>query len=128
MAWADANDDLRAEVNALKERLSQLERKLAEQTQPATAGGHSWHETTPIVTFPSLMQGIGISGTVDSTYSYNFNSPDSNNIPGVFKESFFIPINNIVVDEIFYFTVVFHRPFRSHQINLVLNNYHIVNA
>ena len=81
-AYADSNDDLRAEVNALKARLAEVEAKLAEQStaQPKTAEG------VPVLAIPSMLQGIGLSGYVDSIYSYNFNSPDSlsNNTARVF--------------------------------------------
>ncbi len=77
-AWADAEkDELRAEIEGLKARLSALETKLTEQTQPMTAGGHSWHETAPVITLPSALSGVAISGYVDATYDYNFNSPDT---------------------------------------------------
>jgi hypothetical protein len=73
-AFADAtNDDLKAEINALKTRLAQLEAKVAEQPQTQMAG----MDTAPAVTVPSLIQGVGLSGYVDSIYSYNFNSPDT---------------------------------------------------
>lgn len=87
--YADSNDELKTEINALKARLTELETKLA--TQPtaapaAGAGGHTAVEATPAVTVPSLMHGIGLSGYVDSIYSYNSNAPDSlaNNTARVF--------------------------------------------
>lgn len=74
LAFAETtNDDLKAEINALKARLAQLEAKMAEQpAQPAAAA-----QGIPSLTIPSMVQGIGLSGYVDSIYSYNFNSPDT---------------------------------------------------
>lgn len=79
MVFADtASDELRAEVDALKTRLASLEAKLAEQpAQPQVAGAHTWHEGTPALGIPSFVQGVGLSGYVDVTHTYNFNSPDT---------------------------------------------------
>ena len=78
MAQADdaANDNasLKAEVEALKARLTQLETKLA--AQPA-AVSTAPAEGIPSLAIPSMVKGIGLSGYVDSIYSYNFNAPDS---------------------------------------------------
>lgn len=78
LAFADAgNDDMKAEINALKARLAQLEAKVAEQPQSQMAGMNGAPAVAPALTVPSLVQGVGISGYVDSIYSYNFNSPDN---------------------------------------------------
>lgn len=76
---ANANEDLRAEIAALKDRLSQLEAKLsATASAPgATATSMTAASATPTLNVPSMVQGINISGFVDSTYNYNFNAPDS---------------------------------------------------
>lgn len=92
LVWADSDtDSLKAEVEALKSRLAQLEAKLAEpQVKTGEGGGHTAAESAPSVSVPSLMSGIGISGYVDSIYSYNFNAPDDistgtgNNVARVF--------------------------------------------
>src|SRR3989338_8655226 len=90
VAFADAtNDDLKAEINALKTRLAQLEAKMAEpamQVKETGPGGHAAMEAAPSISVPSLVSGVGLSGYVDSIYSYNFNAPDSlgNNTARVF--------------------------------------------
>lgn len=74
-ADGDSNAELKTEIEAMKARIAQLEAKLAEQqmapAQPASAQG------MPVLSIPSMIQGISLSGYVDSIYSYNFNSPDS---------------------------------------------------
>lgn len=78
LAFADSDADVKAEIEALKTRITQLETKLAQQPQPQveTTGGHTGVEAAPALTVPSLISGIGLSGYVNSIYSYNFNSPD----------------------------------------------------
>lgn len=71
--WAE-DPGLKAEVEVLRERLSKLEEKLA--AQDATAAGAS--EGNAIVQLPSGLHGIEMSGFVDTTYTYNFNAPQTN--------------------------------------------------
>ncbi len=71
--WAD-DPGLKAEVEVLRERLSKLEDKLA--AQDATAAGAS--EGNAIVQLPSGLHGVQMSGFVDTTYTYNFNAPQTN--------------------------------------------------
>lgn len=76
--FADDGDSTRAELDMLKARISQLESKLAEQeAKQVSAGGHTGAEAASLVSVPSLIDGIGVSGHVDSIYSYNFNSQDT---------------------------------------------------
>ncbi|MBI4430357.1 MAG: porin [Candidatus Omnitrophica bacterium] len=91
MAFADEGpDDLKAEINALKNRINQLETKLA-TVQPAAQipGGHVGLEAAaPSLEVPSLVRGIGISGYVDTMYTHNFNTPDSiTNVGRVFDRT-----------------------------------------
>ena len=82
--YADSGaGDVRAEIDALKARITQLETKLASQPAAVTAAPA---EGTPSLAIPSMVKGIGLSGYVDSIYSYNFNAPDSlaNNTARVF--------------------------------------------
>ena len=71
--WAD-DPGLKAEVEVLRERLSKLEEKLA--AQAATAAGAS--EGNAIIQLPSGLHGVQMSGFVDTTYTYNFNAPQTN--------------------------------------------------
>lgn len=73
MAFADSDSDLRAEINALKSRLTELESSLASQpaAQPVATGGAA------ALAIPSAIQGIGLSGYLDSIYGHNFNRPDT---------------------------------------------------
>ena len=71
--WAD-DPGLKAEVEVLRERLSKLEEKLA--AQDATAAGAS--EGNAIIQLPSGLHGVQMSGFVDTTYTYNFNAPQTN--------------------------------------------------
>ena len=70
-AWA-ADPGLQAEIEVLKERLAKLEAKLDEsQIVPPTSG-----EGGPaMVQLPSGLQGVQMSGFVDTTYTYNFDVP-----------------------------------------------------
>jgi hypothetical protein len=72
-AWADTDADLRAEIEALKSRLADLESKLA--SQPAASV--TTPAGTPVIAVPSMLEGIGVSGFVNSTYQYNFNNQDN---------------------------------------------------
>ena len=79
--WADEAETaaLKEEIQALKERLSQLEAKVASSakagdTMPPTAGEPG--EAT--LTLPSGLQGVHLSGFVDTTYTYNFDVPQTN--------------------------------------------------
>src|SRR3989338_234239 len=71
--WAE-DPGLKAEVEVLRERLSKLEEKLA--AQDATAAGAS--EGNAIVHLPSRLHRIEMNGFVDTTYTYNFNAPQTN--------------------------------------------------
>jgi hypothetical protein len=70
--WAD-DPGLKAEVEVLRERLSKLEEKLAQQE--ATAAGAEPGKA--IVQLPSGLHGVQMSGHVDTAYMYNFNEPNS---------------------------------------------------
>ena len=71
--WA-ADPGLEAEIEILKERLAKLEAKLAEgQIVPPTAG-----EGASTIALPSGLQGVQMSGFVDTIYTYNLNEPESN--------------------------------------------------
>ncbi len=70
--WA-GDPGLQSEIQALKERLSALETKLAAQeaVSSGAAPGHA------IVQLPSGLHGVNMSGFVDTMAGYNFNSPAS---------------------------------------------------
>lgn len=71
-ASALADDaQMQAELESLKNRLAELEARLA--TAPAVQTG-GWG-TTPHV--ESMVSGVTVSGFVDTTWNYNFNSPDT---------------------------------------------------
>ena len=70
--WADEPGmaALEEEIDDLKDRLARLESKLAaQQAAPAAAGGAG-------ISLPSGLQGIELSGFVDTAYTYNFNEPE----------------------------------------------------
>lgn len=67
-AWA-ADPGLAAEVELLKERLASLEGRLEAQQAGASAG-------SSVLSLPSGLHGIEMSGFVDTAYGYNFNEPD----------------------------------------------------
>jgi len=71
--WA-ADPGLQAEIEVLKERLAKLEAKLNEGgTVPPTSG-----EGGPaLVHLPSGLQGVNMSGFVDTSFGYNFNAPQT---------------------------------------------------
>jgi hypothetical protein len=73
--WAqESTDALKAEIEILKARLSQLERQLA----GAELKGVSAIGEKPVATMelPSGLQGLGLSGYVDVSYLYNFAESD----------------------------------------------------
>jgi hypothetical protein len=70
---ARADDGMKAEIEMLKDRLAKLEAQLANQ-QAAAAGAP---EGSAVVSLPSGLHGIELSGFVDTAYSYNFAGPDS---------------------------------------------------
>jgi len=64
---------LQAEIEVLKERLAKLEAKLDEgKMVPPTAG-----EGASTIALPSGLQGVQLSGFVDTAFGYNFNEPNS---------------------------------------------------
>ncbi len=68
-----SNAGLKAEVELLKERLAKLEDQLDSQ-KASEAGAASG---SAIVQLPSGLHGVNLSGFVDTTYTYNFNTPKS---------------------------------------------------
>src|SRR3989338_3641832 len=71
--WA-SDAGLQAEIEVLKERLAKLEAKLDEGSiVPPTAG-----EGASSIALPSGLQGVQMSGFVDTTYTYNLNEPETN--------------------------------------------------
>ena len=68
-----SNVGLKAEIEVLKDRLSDLEGKLA--SQEAVAAGAS--SGNGIIQLPSGLQGVQMSGFVDTTYTYNFDVPQT---------------------------------------------------
>jgi len=80
MAHADDTDNaaLKAEVEVLKSRLAALESKLAgSQTFSTTAPSLGQKAGLPTLELPSGLQGLQMSGYVDTSYVYNFNGPDA---------------------------------------------------
>ena len=82
VAMADESDNaaLKAEVEVLKSRLNSLEQKMAQQ-----GGGASLSPAAPSIAekpaggfmeLPSGLQGLQMSGYVDTSYVYNFVRPD----------------------------------------------------
>ena len=65
-----ATQDVKAEIEALKARISQLEAKLA--ATPAVPASPA-PSATPTLEIPSMVKGIQLSGFVDAAYNYNFN-------------------------------------------------------
>jgi hypothetical protein len=76
-ADSSGNEDLKAEIAALKARLTQLEAKLAMPPAVSTAPSTVPASNVPTLQLPNLTQGVALSGFVDATYNYNFNSPNS---------------------------------------------------
>jgi len=75
-AWADdsSNAALKADIEILKQRLSELETTLAEQdVLPPTSGDAS----VATLWLPSGLQGVQFGGYVDTSYTYNFNEPNN---------------------------------------------------
>ena len=74
--WADeaGTAGLKAEIEMLKDRLSSLEGKLA--SQEARSAGAS--EGNAIIQLPSGFHGVQMSGFADTTYTYNFDVPQTN--------------------------------------------------
>ena len=72
MALADEpSDGDKAELQVLKARLEKLERKVTEQ-EASTAGASTGNS---VLQLPSGLQGVQMSGFVDTSVGYNFNSP-----------------------------------------------------
>ncbi len=67
---------LKADVKMLKDRLNKLEQQLAsaEMKGVSTTGEKSG---LPTLQLPSGLQGLAVSGYVDTSYVYNFNRPDA---------------------------------------------------
>ena len=76
LVWAD-DPGLKAEIEVLKERLAKLEEKLSagegDQIVPPTAG-----EGAAVIQLPSGLQGVQMSGFIDTTFTYNLNEPETN--------------------------------------------------
>jgi len=90
-----------AEIKALKDRLSQLEAKLAaSQDKKESASGSNAPTYSPVT---SLLDQIHVSGTLDSIYSYNLNSPtEKTNVARVFDKdtnSFTVNAAKLVVQK-----------------------------
>ena len=64
-AWAD--DSVKADIEVLKDRLAKLEAQQA-GAEPGNA----------VIQLPSGFSGVQMSGFVDTTYTYNFNVPQTN--------------------------------------------------
>ena len=88
MVFADtANDDIRAEIDALKDRIVQLETKLTEQSKAASAAPAP-QEPASTAGISDMMKGVSLSGSVDMTYNYNFNSPQNHaNVARIFDRN-----------------------------------------
>ncbi len=73
--WAEepTTSDLKAEVEELKGRLATLEARLAKQE----AASNTPVQRPSTVQLPSGLSGVQISGFVDTSYTYNFNEPNS---------------------------------------------------
>ncbi len=68
-----SNAALKADIEVLKKRLAQLETQMATQdAMPPTAG-----EAPATLQLPSGLQGIQLSGYLDTSYVFNFNHPDA---------------------------------------------------
>lgn len=68
------SEELKTELQSLKERLTQLEIKVAEREKAPASGVV---EERPTLLIPNMTEGIELSGFIDSLYSYNFNQPDT---------------------------------------------------
>jgi len=75
LVWADSTETagIKAEVEVLKDRLTSLEQKLSEKE--AVAAGAD--QGSAIVQLPSGLHGVNLSGFVDTTFGYNFNTPQT---------------------------------------------------
>ena len=77
IVFADsAPDDMRAEINALKARISQLETKLADQEKSRNIQPPP-QEPMATLDLSNVVKGISLSGFVDTSYNYNFSSPEN---------------------------------------------------
>lgn len=79
-AWADEADTaaLKAEIRELKDRLARLESKVAQApTLSKEAPGLGEKAGLPTLELPSGLQGLQMSGYVDTAYNFNFNRPDT---------------------------------------------------
>ena len=75
LVWADSTETagIKAEVEVLKDRLASLEQKLAAK-EAVEAGAD---KGSAIVQLPSGLHGVNLSGFVDSSIGYNFNTPQT---------------------------------------------------
>jgi len=76
--WADepASAAMKAEIEVLKARLSRLESQLATAGMRGTTSiGEK--PVAGLVELPSGLQGLALSGYVDTAYNFNFNRPDT---------------------------------------------------
>ena len=82
-AWADepSNAALKADIEVLKKRLAQLEAQMATQdAMPPTAGEApltAGKTGLPTLQLPSGLEGLQLTGYVDTSYVFNFNRPDA---------------------------------------------------
>ena len=67
---------LKADIEVLKRRLNDLEGKLASSELKGTSGIGD-KGGLPTLELPSGLQGLGMSGYVDTAYNFNFNRPDT---------------------------------------------------
>ena len=78
--WADepSNAELKEEIQNLKTRLSQLEAKLEKGPDSSTVPPTGGESSGPaMLGLPSGLQGVQLSGFVDTIYTYNFNEPNN---------------------------------------------------
>lgn len=73
-AQADEAAD-KAEIASLKARLDRLESRLDARGAAPAAGAS---DGGAVVNLPSGLAGVNLSGFVDTTYTYNFNEPETN--------------------------------------------------
>ena len=72
--WADmGSDGDKAELQVLRDRLDKLENKIASQ-EAAAAGAEPGNA---VIQLPSGFNGVQMSGFVDTTYTYNFDTPET---------------------------------------------------
>ncbi|MBI4323272.1 MAG: porin [Candidatus Omnitrophica bacterium] len=77
--WADepSNASLKSEIEVLKDRLAKLERQLTASELRGTSGIGEKAGVPGLLELPSGLQGLAMSGYVDTAYNFNFNRPDT---------------------------------------------------